>query len=177
MYNINGKILPSELDYNRKYRISHEYGLVNSLNGKFTLERKGTKRVFYPKDIVFYDGEIEVDFGSYPFLATDIIYYSFGAFEYIADSLYKTSDFSGSVFISKTTDFSGSVLITGGIHPPKVIVTSDNVVFDVFSTEQNPHLMWERPEEDISPIVGYYYAFNQDATHIVYTTDTFYNFN
>lgn len=177
MYNINGKILPSEIDYNRKYRIIHEYGLVNSLNGKFTLERKGTKRVFYPKDIVFYYGEIEVDFGSYPFLATDIIYYSFGAFEYTADSLYKTSDFSGSVFISKTTDFSGSVLITGGIHPPKVIVTSDNVVFDVFSTEQNPHLMWERPEEDISPIVGYYYAFNQDATHIVYTTDTFYNFN
>lgn len=174
-YNINGIILPVNIDVNNKYRIVHSYGNIKALNGKFSIDRNGVAINFVPKSVVFYDGYIEVDFGSYFIYQTDVIYYSFGSYEYTSEDLYKVSDFSGKIFISKTSDFSAETVITGGIHPPNVIVYSDNITFNVFSNEKNPHFYWNRPEQEISEIIGYYYNFSQDANHIVFTNDLFVN--
>lgn len=174
-YNINGKILPSQIDINNCYKISHNYGNITSLNGKFTLDRNGSVINFIPKSIAFNYNCIDVDFGSFVILSSDVIYYSFGYYGYSKKSLYKISDFSAKIFISKSCDFSGNVVIEGGIHPPNVIVKSDDIEFNVFYPEQNPVLYWERPYQEISEIVGYFYSLNHNPNYVVFTNDNFIN--
>lgn len=174
-YNINGKILPSQIDINNRYKILHDYGYITALNGKFTLDRNGSVINFIPKSVSFSFNCIDVDFGSLVILSSDVIYYSFGSYEYTKKSLYKTSDFSAGIFISKSSDFSGNVVIEGGIHPPNVIVQSDDIEFNVFYPEQNPVLYWERPYQEISEIVGYFYSLDQNPNHVVFTDDNFIN--